>query len=224
MQRRWCNTRDVPTPAPAASPAKSASQNLTANRIASLNAMIAAARARDPGWTAASRSCRTRGRRTGCPQVSVRSHPDPTKNAGNQRNTWIVCTTNGVRPTASSRRRYDGAYLVSIVRPQTGETVHLIGSTVSGEIFGAVLVAYATEAGIGANRRAVGVLITSLRMRTPAAPMPIGDVDALHRNQRPRARGGRKQRPGARGGRKQCPRARGGRLAAACRFAYGVFT
>lgn len=64
----------------------------------------------------------------------------------------------GKRPTASSRRRYQWAYLFSFVRPQTGETINFIGSTVSADIMSAVLAAYAQEAGLGPKRRAVLVM------------------------------------------------------------------
>jgi transposase len=44
------------------------------------------------------------------------------------------------------------------VRPQSGETVHLIGSTVSSEAMSAVLHSFAVEAGLGPKRHAVVVL------------------------------------------------------------------
>jgi hypothetical protein len=58
----------------------------------------------------------------------------------------------------SSRRRYEWRYLFSFVRPQTGETINIIGSTVSAAIMSAVLQEFADDAGLGAKRRAVLVL------------------------------------------------------------------
>jgi transposase len=69
-----------------------------------------------------------------------------------------VWAPRGKRPTASSRRKYQWKYLYSFVRPQTGETVHLIGSTVSSDAMSAVLRSFAMEAGLGPNRHAVVVL------------------------------------------------------------------
>jgi len=59
---------------------------------------------------------------------------------------------------ASSRRQYKWAYLFTLVRPSTGETVNLVGSTVSAIIMSAMLKLFAEEAGIGPLRRAVLVL------------------------------------------------------------------
>jgi transposase len=59
---------------------------------------------------------------------------------------------------ASSRRRYEWAYLFSFVRPSSGETVNFIGSTVSSAIMSAVLRDFAEAAGLGPKRRAVVVL------------------------------------------------------------------
>ena len=49
-------------------------------------------------------------------------------------------------------------YLFSFVRPQTGETVNFIGSTVSGAVMSAILAEFAKEAELGPRRRAVVVL------------------------------------------------------------------
>ena len=59
---------------------------------------------------------------------------------------------------ASSRRRYEWAYLFSFVRPSSGETVNFIGSTVLFAIMSAVLRDFAEAAGLGPKRRAVVVL------------------------------------------------------------------
>ena len=58
----------------------------------------------------------------------------------------------------SSRRRYEWRYLFSFVRPQTGETINIIGTTVSAAIMSAVLQEFANEAELGPERRAVLVL------------------------------------------------------------------
>lgn len=64
----------------------------------------------------------------------------------------------GKRPTASSRRQYKWAYLFTFVRPETGETVNLVGSTVSAVIMSEMLRIFAEEAGICARRRAIIVM------------------------------------------------------------------
>jgi transposase len=69
-----------------------------------------------------------------------------------------IWAPKGKRPTMSSRRRYEWRYLFSFVRPQTGETINIIGSTVSAAIMSAVLQEFADDAGLGAKRRAVLVL------------------------------------------------------------------
>lgn len=69
-----------------------------------------------------------------------------------------VWAPRGKRPTASSRRAYQWAYLFSFVQPSTGETVNFVGSTVSADVMSVVLEEFAKEAGLGADRRAVVVL------------------------------------------------------------------
>ena len=59
---------------------------------------------------------------------------------------------------ASSRRKYQWAYLYSFVHPTSGRTVHLVGSTVSAPAMSAVLAAFAKAAGAGPSKRVVLVL------------------------------------------------------------------
>lgn len=55
----------------------------------------------------------------------------------------------GRRPRASSRRRYEWGYLFGFVQPETGETFNIVGTTVSAEVFGAVLAQFAKDVGVG---------------------------------------------------------------------------
>ena len=59
----------------------------------------------------------------------------------------------GRRPRASSRRRYEWGYLFGFVRPETGETFNIVGTTVSAEVMGAVLAEFAKDVGAGPAKR-----------------------------------------------------------------------
>ena len=64
----------------------------------------------------------------------------------------------GYRPSASSRRKYEWGYLFSVVRPSTGETVNVVGTSVSSAIMSAVLAQFAKDAAITSDNRAVVVI------------------------------------------------------------------
>lgn len=64
----------------------------------------------------------------------------------------------GQRPTAPVQQRYEWLYVCGFVRPTTGETVWWLLSTVTAQLFGRVLAAFAQEVGAGSAKRILLVL------------------------------------------------------------------
>lgn len=69
-----------------------------------------------------------------------------------------VWAKRGRRPVAVIRPRYRWLYVVAFVHPQTGQSVWWTVSKLDAELFHALLVAFAEELGLGAERRVLLVL------------------------------------------------------------------
>jgi transposase len=71
------------------------------------------------------------------------------------RKVWAPC---GRRPIATSRRKYEWAYLYGFVRPVSGETFWLILPRVNAQAFSMALRHFAREVGASRTKRVVLVL------------------------------------------------------------------
>ena len=64
----------------------------------------------------------------------------------------------GHRPVAPVQQRYEWLYLCAFVRPSTGQTEWWLLPTVTAELFGLILAAFARDAGAGPTKRIALVL------------------------------------------------------------------